>query len=646
MSWPWSQLGLPGPSELSEVRHAYAEKLKTTHPEDDPEGFQRLHSAYQLASRMARQRKRQARAPESREEDAPVPERPWGEQQEFTPGRLLPEEDAPLQPDPEQEFDFERLLAEGEAERAEERRRRGEERRKAQERRWEQERRQRQTQRDGYERERRDRFDQEQFQWQNTETILHTIEMMYASRAGAEVWRKFFQSPMFRQSKGSLDLVFGLEDFVSARPDLSREAKAALFLAYGLDKGVSRPELRPLFQMLLPAWKAERQAGAFPWKSMLWGILGAFVFLFGIGPVLDSGPVILFGLGLGAVLCLIWKSIKRRKQLRGQRERQRRQAVIRGAACAAVVFAALSWLWSMPGLPFKGPAPDPREQVCRYLEEDYGEKVRSLYSSSDSRFDNVFSLENETGRMFLAGPDGDRDGGKPGYTTNLPEMMMLWALENFAGERNIHEVDTLDRDLKLEPWETSGIYLITLNFYGDGKIITDLKELLETMAREDWYQVRTPEFEVILCSGPLKDGRLILDRYTPSDGDFDARAARELYEESFAHTYCAQLLRDNGLDRDFVHGGTEPYTLTNGGMAELKGEERCRLYGLDGDGQVAMEYYFSTTGGGVCCVPGDFWAEGGQEEDIHFYRLIHVEATNGLLDVYYPWLTAHQVGND
>ena len=68
MSWPWSQLGLPGPSGLSEVRHAYAEKLKTTHPEEDPEGFQRLHSAYQLASRMARQQKREGGAPQ--------PERP------------------------------------------------------------------------------------------------------------------------------------------------------------------------------------------------------------------------------------------------------------------------------------------------------------------------------------------------------------------------------------------------------------------------------------------------------------------------------------------------------------------------------------------------------------------------------------------
>jgi len=56
MNWPWSALGLPGPSDLSAVRHAYAECLKTTHPEEDPEGFQRLHSAFQAASRTQRSR--------------------------------------------------------------------------------------------------------------------------------------------------------------------------------------------------------------------------------------------------------------------------------------------------------------------------------------------------------------------------------------------------------------------------------------------------------------------------------------------------------------------------------------------------------------------------------------------------------------
>lgn len=54
MSWPWSELGLSGPSDLAEVRRAYAERLKTTHPEEDPEGFQRLHKAYREARSRAR----------------------------------------------------------------------------------------------------------------------------------------------------------------------------------------------------------------------------------------------------------------------------------------------------------------------------------------------------------------------------------------------------------------------------------------------------------------------------------------------------------------------------------------------------------------------------------------------------------------
>lgn len=47
MSWPWDELGLDGPASLKEVRQAYAKRLKETHPEEDSEGFQRLHEAYQ-----------------------------------------------------------------------------------------------------------------------------------------------------------------------------------------------------------------------------------------------------------------------------------------------------------------------------------------------------------------------------------------------------------------------------------------------------------------------------------------------------------------------------------------------------------------------------------------------------------------------
>ena len=37
MSWPWSELGLSGPADSQAVKRAYAQRLKTTHPEEDPE---------------------------------------------------------------------------------------------------------------------------------------------------------------------------------------------------------------------------------------------------------------------------------------------------------------------------------------------------------------------------------------------------------------------------------------------------------------------------------------------------------------------------------------------------------------------------------------------------------------------------------
>ena len=246
MSWPWSQLGLPGPSGLSEVRHAYAEKLKITHPEEDPEGFQRLHSAYQLASRMARQQKRQAgvQTPEPREERQPQPQpepeqiqdlafdelpewdetlphtqRGLEEGQDFDFDELLERDETPPHarrgPEKERDWDYDRLFAEGEAERAEARRRRGVERRGKR----------------SQEIQERLRFRQEEERWQGTEAILHTIELLHSAQAEGEQWQKFFASPLFQQNKESIDLIFGLEDFVSTKR-LSQEARLALSLIH------------------------------------------------------------------------------------------------------------------------------------------------------------------------------------------------------------------------------------------------------------------------------------------------------------------------------------------------------------------------------------------------------------------------------
>lgn len=306
------------------------------------------------------------------------------------------------------------------------------------------------------------------------------------------------------------------------------------------------------------------------------------------------------------------------------------------------------WARSSPGLDLKKllPTKDPREQVCRYMEEDFGLKVGSIYNRNSQyateENGNLFYLEPDTAKVFLAGPDGERDQkqGKPGYTTNLPEMMVLWALRDFANANTAAEVYDTDRGLKRG--ETNGTFLIVLPAYGAGESVSELGELLEGLSQEKWYQARIPEVEIVLCGRQMKEGRMILSRWKPADGTFDGEEVRALYEEDFAYAYFGQLLKELELDRDFLRGGETPYTLTKGGMAEMKGEECCKLCGLDGGGKTAIEYYVNLKGTSVYCVPGDFWETGGTEEQIGFYRLLHWKdgADNplGLVNLYYPWL--------
>ena len=76
MNSPWRELGLPGPSDMETIKRAYAQRIKEVHPEEDPEGFQALHRAYQMARRMAtdRQPRRPSfQSPEVRPEPQETP---------------------------------------------------------------------------------------------------------------------------------------------------------------------------------------------------------------------------------------------------------------------------------------------------------------------------------------------------------------------------------------------------------------------------------------------------------------------------------------------------------------------------------------------------------------------------------------------
>ena len=96
MYWPWIELGLSGPSDLETVKHAYARRLKEVHPEEDPEGFQRLHRAYTAARRLAALMERGEPVP-------PPPESP--------PQEELPSQPPPAEPSQSKDiWDFQELL--------------------------------------------------------------------------------------------------------------------------------------------------------------------------------------------------------------------------------------------------------------------------------------------------------------------------------------------------------------------------------------------------------------------------------------------------------------------------------------------------------------------------------------------------------
>lgn len=246
MSWPWSELGLTGPASLPEIRHAYAQQLKTAHPEEDPEGFQRLHSAYRLACRLVRQAPEPpAPEPPKPDPDAGYYEAPYardceedesgGESNplEQNPDRLF--EDRPLAEEPD--WDFDRLFAEGQAERDAAFRRQAEESRRRNEAgRW------------GTTPEARRAA--EDAAWAAVLTALHALELLESTNAGLPVWKEFFSSPTFWGAKSNLDFVFGLEDFLEDHPDLPPEVRNALFLAYGFEEGPVRMEYRSLYRAL------------------------------------------------------------------------------------------------------------------------------------------------------------------------------------------------------------------------------------------------------------------------------------------------------------------------------------------------------------------------------------------------------------
>lgn len=573
MSWPWSELGLPGPADLRSIRQAYAQRLKTTRPEDDPAGFQRLHEAYQQACRIARQKQRGQGASEAgrrsaepggkearpevrksqwppEKQSAPEPGAEEPEQPEELEQSERPEkpetteasEEAQKQAEEKEcpQWDYERLFAEGEAEKEELRRRRIQELREKN-----------RARTAAREQEQRRRSADEEESWAAVMAAAHALELLMSTNASLPEWRRFLESSVFWNVRSNLDFVFALEDFLEQNPDLPQAVRQAVFAAYELEKGV-RPEYYRL-NRLLNVSRREKQA--IRRRTSLW-----------------------------------------RRQWQGFPWRRRFATVF------GVVFLGLMGLiafWDLTGGiraslgSLLAPESAWEEHALEWLEEDFGEPF--------VRQGDLFAPAADPERLFHATPYREREEGRPGYETNYPHVLVRKALEDFAGER---ELSLSLRAYSGKPGDAPGSYLLGLPLTGAEEDIAALGELVEELEEQAWYQV--PERSEPAASAPVKyqlflcHEELAFYDVQSSDG-FDPEEALTLYAQA-GPAYCSYILEHSGLaDR---HMGETPYMFLDQGRVEIDGGEFFWVSAADQErGLSQVHYFLSVSGNTLFCLP-------------------------------------------
>lgn len=539
MSWPWSELGLPGPAELRSIRAAYAERLKTTRPEEDPEGFQRLHAAYQEASRQARRAARTEAIPEPEgppefEEAAwsrETPPEPEGEAAEEA------EQETPQAPD----WDFEGLFAQGEEEAREARRRRLEDLRRKNWARYAPQARQR-------------RELEEEDAWPAVLAAVGVLELLERSGTPLSLWRRFLESPAFLSVRADMDFVFLLEDFLEQHPDLPPEVRRAIFDAYEECNASKYPAYKPLYRLLgVKREDARRAAKAkSPWRNAwrsypLWRKTVIAVCL--------TILALFFFIGIGVNL----------RSTREEREAERWTE------------QAPQWLEEDFGEPFVhaasedlfAPAADPD---LYFRASPYGERSED-WPGYQTNYPHIlvkralenFAREREL-NLELASYSHDIGDAPGAYLLNLPLL---------GAEEDVAALGALLEDLSREDW-----YQVPPVNPGS----------------EAEYRTREPvKYTVFLCHKGLAFYQ------APSDEGFHTEEALSLYAQA-GPALCRWILEQSGLADRHMGKGTyvlqdrEPVELGDNTFFQVHGVDKDA-------GETRVQYLLASGGGALFCIP-------------------------------------------
>lgn len=570
MNWPWSELGLDGPASLSEIRHAYAERLKQTHPEEDPEGFQRLHNAYEEARRASRQKTSPSSSqmppkskpvyttdPLEKEASSSAESETKEEADNWDYAQLLEEEqpaeyanetenkpkswdfDALMEPpvsahntskaEHKQDWDYDRLFKEEEQRRSHMRRARYSAEENAQE-------------------------------LEAVDNAMHVVHTLFEEHRPLDDWMQFLYCGIFFRVKGNPLFLSELESFFAKHFTIDQGIKHAFLRVYGLDQAYIPKQYHALCHVLTDQTQT-------PYESI-------------------------------------------------QKQKKRTRSII--ISLSALFFAFFFVFQIFPKIRLEYTY----HQLASYIEEDFGYAVTPRDKTKSDK--KCFVTADEPAFSFLAWVDGERDlqNGKLGYGTNLGDALVNQKLEQFAKEHEYtlksfaenHTSSAKAAYLGVMPTE----YYLDLPLTGAGDSILSLGKLLEDFKKEPWFQMAPPSFVLQLCYR-----RFSYYACSWPAEPFEAEKVKAAYETQVPGDLAMYLIRESGLGKE--NFGSTTYTLKYMGTFQ----HRKTLYYVIGGAKSEsspVSYLYLYTGFSLCSMKAEEFDEIVDEYFIPIGKDFHSES--------------------
>lgn len=514
MSWPWSELGLDGPATLDEVRHAYAERTKQTHPEEDPEGFQRLHEAYQLARKQATDRKTSPKMPKAfqenqdlqphaekkKEQDPSIwkeldktedtknppqqtetPEQDekvsiWEELDEMEPAQKPQQKETSEQKDT---WDYERIFEEAEKEKQAQFRK---------------------------ELQKRSGLTDETDNWENVALALQMIKSIRKNGMPDLEWNRFLHSPLFEQVCRNKGFILVLEDWLRETPLTPPAAQEALLKRLNLSPGHVPSMYYALYLLLTES------GAAFQYKEV-------------------------------------------HKQVKRPPNKNVKQALIPvvGVFLSFLVFCFVEYQVI--------PAFQTRHQydrLSRWLSEDLGMTVTPHDAvNAQSQPEKLrFEVPSMPDFWFTAEYTGKRDLEKdePGYKTNFSNAVFDWNLQQFAKNQGYELNEAGGKSWRSLTPDSTATYYLEFPLTEAEKCVQSLDAFYKELEQNDWYQDFPPKYK--LCF--VRSG-VVYYTHTAPNAVLNVPEIVQYCQKLAPEGICGFILRETGLDQcDF---SAEEYTL-------------------------------------------------------------------------------------